>query len=69
MSGAKMASCLRKIAYVSWEAAEAAALKVMDESPDGGGPLVAYRCDFGEHYHIGHLVRPKGGKRGKYATA
>lgn len=46
MSEGKRQSCLRKIAYASWEEAEQAAMHVMTVAPDGGGPLMAYACRF-----------------------
>ena len=52
--------CLKKRAYATWDEAEVAALTTMAESPDDDGPLLAYRCKYKDHWHIGHVIVPKG---------
>ncbi len=48
-------SCEKKIDYKNWQEAEKACIKVMDE---GIRQLVmAYKCKFEEHWHIGHNPR------------
>ena len=49
--------CFKKRWFETWEEAEEAATKTMHEAPDGGGPLMAYKCRLFDHWHYGHLVK------------
>lgn len=57
-------SCERKIAFPTWDAAEAACLAMRHRhdyrASDNG--LLAYKCIYGDHWHIGnssHRARNK----------
>lgn len=54
-----VSTCMRKARYGSFEEAEAMALKVMAERPDGRGSLFAYHCDYCDGWHFGHAKRPR----------
>lgn len=56
-------TCLRKITYSSWERAEQAALRLMEDAPDGKTPIVAYRCWYCDLWHIGHLPKKAATRR------
>lgn len=58
----RVATCLRKRRYPTWDEAAAAALLVWTENPhpDHANPCTPYPCDIGgeRHYHYGHLTTP-----------
>ncbi len=61
--------CPEKAVYDTWEAAEAAALLLMDDIRDGKphllkrGNVTAYRCRICQRWHIGHVSKPKSPSR------
>jgi hypothetical protein len=50
-------SCERKTAYRSWEAAEAARRRCVDTGFVPAGKLHVYPCQFGDHFHLGHVSK------------
>jgi hypothetical protein len=54
---ARRRSCSNKIAYSSEEEAKRAAWETRrrDKMPERGN-LYPYKCEFGPHYHIGHVL-------------
>lgn len=60
--------CATKRQYAFWDEAEYEARELIEDLRDGKLPIKkglrvqAYRCLFGEHWHIGHQ-KPDAGKR------
>jgi hypothetical protein len=52
-------ACLRKIAYPTWDEAEAVCLRLLFED---GQDRRAYRCDYGDHWHTSRFKGLRGGQ-------
>jgi hypothetical protein len=50
-------ACERKSAYPGWDAANAARLRRVETGLIPAGLLQVYRCDFGDHFHLGHIAK------------
>jgi hypothetical protein len=50
-------SCRKKAAYRSWRAANRVRLRRIASGVIPPGLLSVYPCDFGDHYHLGHVSK------------
>jgi hypothetical protein len=49
--------CGRKIAHVEFSAAVVHAVKLAKEKPEKDRKVRIYRCQYGEHWHVGHITQ------------
>jgi hypothetical protein len=55
--GTRSRSCLQKSSYPDEDAALTAIARRVATGLAPAGLLMAYRCRFGDHYHIGHISK------------
>jgi hypothetical protein len=48
--------CGRKIAHVEFSAAVSHAVKLAKEKPEKDRKVRIYRCQYGAHWHVGHIT-------------